>query len=286
MISNFQIFKKVTIVGVGLMGGSMGMAIKKHGLAKEVVGLSHRQSSLMQALEQKAIDIAESDVQKAIRNADLVILAAPVDSIIKLLTTINPYLRRNCIVTDTGSAKGEIVETAVKVLSNPSAFVGTHPLVGSEQRGVKNAHDDLFEGSACIMTPSKQTSQFAKEKIKLLWNKLGAQIHVMTPEEHDEVLAYISHLPHFMAYGLMETIPEKYLNFATQGLMDMTRIASSSPQMWNDICMSNSKYILKALDELIQQFSELRKVVVRRDQKNLIQHFTKAKEKRDGIRSN
>jgi prephenate dehydrogenase len=141
----------------------------------------------------------------------------------------------------------------------------------------------MFEGSVCIMTPTENTSQMAKEKVKLMWRKLGADVHLMSPADHDQVLAYISHLPHLLAYGLIETIPPQHLTFATKNLLDMTRIAGSSPQLWNDICITNSKNILKALDELAKVLSRMRKSIVARNQRDLTYQFTKAKEKRDGI---
>jgi len=273
----------VTIVGVGLIGGSLGMAIKKNKLAREVVGLSYNQASLDEAIKNKAIDSAFTDVSKAIRNADLVILATPVDSIIKLLPAINPHLKRGCIVTDVGSAKLEIIEAVEKKLNAPNFFVGSHPLAGSEKGGSENARADLFEDSLCVMTPKKQTHRTARERVKYLWTNIGAKVKTLSPEEHDEILAYVSHLPHLAAYGLMETVPKKFLEYAARGLKDTTRIAGSSPQMWNDICMANSKNILKALDEMVKNLAILRKAIVQHDQKSLIQSFIKAKEKRDEI---
>jgi len=259
------------------------MAIKKNDLAREVVGLSYQKVSLETAIKNKAIDVGFTDVQKAVRNADLVILATPVDSIIKLLSAINPYLKRGCVVTDVGSAKMEIIEAAGKKLSSPNLFVGSHPLAGSEKVGSDNARADLFENSLCIMTPKKETHRTAKEKVKHLWTSMGANVKCLKPEEHDEILSYISHLPHLAAYGLMETVPKKFFEYAAQGLKDTTRIAGSSPQMWNDICMSNSKYVLKALDEMVKNFSHLRQAIINHDQKALMQYFTQAKEKRDTI---
>ena len=278
MLLRSYLFKRVTIVGVGLMGGSLGMAIKKHRLAKEVIGLSHRQSALDQAIKNKSIDVACLDVKKAISNADLIVLAAPVDSIIKLFSTINPYLKRGCIVTDIGSAKAKIVEQGEKTLSAPAFFVGSHPLTGSEKKGVVHATADIFEGSICIMTPTTSTHQVAKQKVKHFWTKLGMEVKLLLPEEHDEILAYVSHLPHLIAYGLMESVPTKFFEYASKGLKDTSRIAASSPQMWNDICMANSKNVLNALDLYVEHLAHFRKAIVRGDQKSLINHFTKAQE--------
>ena len=277
-------FKKVTIVGVGLIGGSLGLAIKKNNLAREVMGLSYKQESLTAAIKNKAIDSGSTDVQQAVRNADLVVMATPVDAIIKLLPMINKHLKRGCVITDVGSAKVEIVEATQKKLSAPNFFVGSHPLAGSEKTGSENATADLFKDSLCIMTPTKDTHKTAIEKVRALWSKVGAKVKKLSPEEHDEALAYTSHLPHVLAYSLMDSIPKKFLEYSAGGLKDTTRVAASSPQMWNDICMANSTNVLKALDETIQNLAQLRKAIVNHDQKTLIQHFTKAKEKREAFK--
>jgi prephenate dehydrogenase len=265
------------------MGGSLAMALKKHKIAKEVIGLSHRQTSLTYALKAKIIDRGETDIPKAVKNSDLVVLATPVDSITKLVASINPHLKRNCIVTDVGSVKGEVVEAAQEALSSPGFFVGAHPLVGSEKKGVTNASIDLFEGAQCIITPTSETNRGACERVRKLWTKIGAKVEVLTPQEHDTALAYISHMPHLLAFGLMDIIPKEHLIYATQGLKDTTRIASSSAQIWNDICLSNSKNTIKALDELIAQLASMRKAIVDEDSKTLMKNFKKAKEKRDTI---
>jgi len=283
MVIRSHIFKRVTIVGVGLIGGSIGLAIKERQLAQEVIGLSHRDSSLVEGIKRKAIDEGFSDVAKAIRNSDLVILAAPVDSIIKLLTTINPHLKRGCILTDVGSSKSEIVEAAQKVLSNPNFFVGSHPIAGSEKKGIHYSRADLFDNAYCIMTPTSHTSQMVQEKLKFFWTKIGAKVKFLSAEEHDRILAYISHLPHLLAYGLIELIPKEYFEFASQGLKDMVRIAGSSPKIWGDICLTNSKNINKSLDEYVHQLAQMRKLIISRDEKNLMQYFAQAKEKHDGF---
>ncbi len=278
-----SLFRRVAIIGIGMMGGSLAMAIKKYGLAQEVIGVSKQQASLDKAIEKKAIDKGFLEIPEAVRNADLVVLATPVESIIKLLPTINPHLKRGCIVTDLGSAKVEIVETTQKALSNPSFFVGSHPLVGSHQEGIEFAKAELFENAICIMTPTAQTHQMPQRKIEQLWTTLKCQVKYLSAEKHDEILAAISHLPHVLAYALIETIPPTSLEFATQGLKDMTRIAASSPQMWNDICMVNSRNVLQNLDELVKNLSFLRNAIVNQDRKALMYHFTKAQEKRNQL---
>ena len=277
------LFRRVTIVGVGLIGGSIGMAIKKQGLAREVVGVSQRQSTLVEAIKNGAIDVAAPDMSKAIRDSDLVILAAPVETIITLIPTIVPFLKRGGIVTDVGSAKMEIVEAAENGLPGHVFFVSSHPLAGSEKKGVEFARADLFENTQCILTATEKTNQAAKEKIKQFWTRLGCKVSELSPIEHDELLAYISHLPHLLAYELMETLPAKAAEYPLPGLKDVTRIAASSPQLWADICLTNSKNILKGVDELVEHLAEIRRVMVQHDKNGLIQHFTKAQEKRNTI---
>lgn len=280
MILRTHMFRRVVIIGVGLMGGSLGKAIKKHNIAGEVIGVSNQQEILDKAKEMGAIDTGLTDAQKAVSGADLIVLAAPVQSIIKILATLGPSIRRGCIVTDLGSTKAQIVEKAEASLSLPGFFVGSHPLAGSEKSGVEHASAELFENALCLMTPTEKTNQVAKEKVKHLWTKIGARVEFVSVAEHDKALAYVSHLPHVLAYGLMCTVPQETFKYASQGLRDSTRIAASSPQMWNDICMANSKNILNALDEMVKYLSIFRKAIINNDSKELIQHFSKAKENR------
>ncbi len=278
-----QMFRKVTVVGVGLIGGSFALAVKKHRLAREVVGLSQRQTTLQTALKMKVIDQAYQDVKKAVNNADLVVLSTPVSIILGMLSMIGPHLKRSCIVTDVGSAKMAIVNAAAEHLPNPSLFVGSHPMAGSEKRGVQNAYPELFENSMCLMTPTKATNRSAVDRVRKLWTKLGAKVKIMSPEDHDKALAYVSHLPHVLAYGLMGAVPNEFLSYAAQGFKDTTRIASSSPQMWNDICMGNSRNIINGLDAVVQNLSALRRAIVMNDSRTLTHQFKTAKTKRDKI---
>ena len=277
------LFRQVTLIGVGLIGGSLGMAIKKNRVAQEVVGLSHRHTSLVYALKNNAIDKAFYDIKKAVEHADLVVMATPVNSIVSLLPTVARHLKRGCIVTDVGSTKAAIVETAEKNFPSSSFFVGSHPLAGSEKKGAEFASAELFTNSLCIMTPNERTNRFAEERVRAFWGRLGAVVKTLSPIEHDKILAYISHLPHLLAYALIGIVPEAYLPYAAQGLKDTTRIASSSVHVWNDICMMNSKNVIHSLDELVKTLSLIRKYIIARDEQNLIETFKKAKGKRDTI---
>ncbi|MEW5894378.1 MAG: prephenate dehydrogenase/arogenate dehydrogenase family protein [Candidatus Omnitrophota bacterium] len=277
------LFKKVAIIGVGLIGGSLGKALKKHKMVKEICGVSRRKEALIEGVKDQAIDYGTQDIQKAVVNADLVVLATPVNVLASMFESIAPFVRRGCIVTDVGSTKVSIVNTAHEALQTPSMFVGSHPLAGSEKRGVEYASAELFEGSTCIMTPVAETHRAAVDRVRRMWTGIGAQVKIMSPGEHDEILAYISHLPHIIAYNLISSIPENHLALAAQGLKDTTRVASSSPEVWSEICLANSRNIIKVLDEFVGNLSLLRKAVSEGDEKALIAELTKAKTKRDKI---
>jgi prephenate dehydrogenase len=275
------LFRKITIIGVGLMGGSLGKAIKKHKLAKEVVGLSQRHTSLITALKSEAIDHAYHDVKKAVHDADLVVLATPVCVINGMLSMIGPHLKRGAIVTDVGSTKVSIVNAAQEHLPSPAHFVGSHPLAGSEKKGVYYASADLYQDTVCLMTPTEKTNHAAREKVKQLWTRIGCQVKTLTPEEHDKILAYVSHLPHALAFGLVHTIPVDFLPFGAAGLRDMTRIAASSAQMWHDIFMENRKNVLQVIDEMVKSLGEVRKAIAAQDDKFLLDFLKKVKHKKD-----
>lgn len=267
------------------MGASLGLAIKKKGLAKEVVGIGRKETSLREAVDLGAIDESFLDLKKGLLGADLIILATPVASIIETLEFISKEHQRGCIITDLGSTKGAIVEKAEKVLPHSVLFVGSHPLVGSEKKGPTYANAALYDNASCVMTPTDKTNRLAKEKIKQFWTQMGCQVKMMGPGEHDEALAYVSHLPHMVAFSLIKSIPSQYLEFAPQGLRDTTRIASSDAHMWKDIALSNPKNILKSLDENVKVLAAIRKAIVTSDANTLEEIFKTAKSKREGVDS-
>ena len=278
-----QFFRKVTIIGVGLIGGSLGLAIKQRRMARTVVGVSQRQSSLNAAMKNHAVDEVYQDVKKAVAGADLVVLSTPVSIITSMLMNIGPNLKRNCIITDVGSTKVSIVKTAQDYLPGHVFFVGSHPLAGSEKKGVQNARPDLFEGSQCLMTPVATTNKMALERVKRLWIQLGAKVKFISPQEHDRILAFTSHLPHIVAYALMAALPDGDLEYCGQGFKDSTRIAASTPQIWADICLGNSKNIVTGLDEMTRKLAAIRRSVVMQEPKSLIDFFKNAKVKRDKL---
>ena len=278
-----HLFRKVTIIGVGLIGGSLGMAIKRERLAREVMGVSRQHSSLAQAFKNRAIDKSSHDLKKALYDADLVVLATPVKTIIQMFATIGKSLKRGCIVMDVGSVKGAIIDAAQKNLPNHVSFVGTHPLAGSEKKGAAAGHADLFKNTVCILTPNEKTNKAALERVKNLWTKVGATAKTLSPEEHDKALSFISHVPHLAAYALIGSIPPEYLPYSSQGLKDTTRIASSDPQMWSDISLTNTKNVLLSLDKFVKNLAAVRKSIVTKNEHHLIEIFKEAKNKRDGV---
>ncbi|MBF0594444.1 MAG: prephenate dehydrogenase/arogenate dehydrogenase family protein [Candidatus Omnitrophica bacterium] len=283
MVFRRHLFRKVVILGTGLIGGSVGLALKKNELAAKIVGTSRHEASLKTALTMKAIDEAEMDLHKAIAGADLVILAAPAKVILENIKDIARHLRRDCIVTDVGSTKGLIVAAAEKHFPPHVLFVGSHPMAGSEKSGVANASADLLKGASVIMTPTAKTNKLAKDKVKHLWTKLGADVKVMDPDKHDEVMAFVSHLPHLTAFALMRAIPDEVLGFGSTGLKDTTRIAASSSKMWGDICFSNYRNVLKSIDEMAKSLAELRRAIVDKDEATLTQYLNQAKVKRESL---
>ncbi len=283
VLGNSYLFRKVAIIGVGLIGGSLGKAMKVHHLAKEIHGVSRRKEALDEAIKSGAIDEGTHDLKKAVTNADLVVMSVPVNAVSSMFELIAPHLRRNCIVTDVGSVKAPIVAAAQDALPNPLMFVGSHPIAGSEKRGVEHSTAELFHGALCIMTPVEETHRAVVDRVKRLWTAVGAHVTMMAPSDHDKALAYVSHLPHVIAYALATSIPDQYLPLSAQGLKDTTRVALSSPEVWNDICLANSKNMVKVIDEFTANLSILRKAIMEFDDKMLMNEFKKANVKREKL---
>lgn len=275
-------FNKVTIIGVGLIGGSIGLAIKKRRLAKEVAGVFRRKSTLKAALTRKAVDKGYMTVEEGIKGADLIIVATPVSKIVEILNKVMKNAPRGVVVTDVGSTKKWIVANAEK-FSRPwaASFVGSHPMAGSEASSVEFARADLIEGSPCIVTKTTQTERRALKKVSDLWKSLGGHVKVMTPAEHDRSVALISHLPHIVAFGLAGAIPEKELVYAAEGFKDTTRVASSDPHLWADIFLTNKEEALKACRMFEGSYKGILRALAKDDYKGMVKVLRRAKVKRD-----
>ncbi len=274
-----RLFNKVAIIGTGLIGGSLALAIKNKGLAGEIIGVSRHKKTLLLAKRIGAIDKGARDL-KVIQDADLVILATPVSTIIKLAVKISKIIKKECLVTDVGSTKQAIVSKLERIFP---CYVGSHPLAGSEKRGVLNADARLFKDSLCILTATKNTHKVAQEKIKRLWNNLGAKVIFVAPDAHDKILSFVSHLPHLVAFSLIGAVPGNYLKFASTGLKDTTRVAASDSEMWSDIFLSNQKNVLKSIGLFQNNLSLIKSAIQRKDKKLLNKVLENAKEKREAL---
>lgn len=275
-----KLFNKVAIVGVGLIGGSLGLALRKKGLVGEIIGFSRHEESLRLAKRRRIIDEGYRDIRKVILDKDLVILATPVNKIIEIIPQIFPFLKRGAIVTDVGSTKSEIVKQAEKYLTGEVYFVGAHPLAGSEKKGVKEAKENIFENAFCIVTPTKNTDKFSLRKIIRLWESLGTKVKIMNPDEHDALVAKISHLPHAIAVALILALDKKLIPLGAGGLKDTTRIALSDPKLWQDIFLTNQKKIIGALAEFSLTLKKITTSLKNRDKDRLYYFLKRAKEKR------
>lgn len=271
-----RLFNKVVIIGVGLIGGSLGLAIKRKRLSNEVIGVSRRRKTLFLAQKMQAIDRGTQNINVAYE-ADLVILAAPVSVILSLAPKIFKIVKKDCIVTDVASTKELIVSKLDKLFS---CYIGSHPLAGSEKQGVMNANPWMFKDSLCILTPTKNTDKKAQKKIKRLWNEVGAEVVTLSPQLHDKILSFASHLPHINAFSLIEIIPPKFLRFASSGLKDSTRIAASDAGLWSDIFLSNKKNISKAIGLFQKKLSKIKSAITRQDKATLMQILNQARKKR------
>jgi len=273
--------RHVTIIGVGLLGGSAGLAIKAHDPAVRVAGVGRRRSSLDAALEAGAIDTAHLDPAKAVADSDLVILATPVGAFERHLRAIAPHLRRGALVTDVGSTKAEVVRTAERVLGRGGPFVGSHPMAGSEHKGVAFARADLFTGATCIVTPTSHTPAALARRAERLWENLGMRVLRMSPAAHDRATARVSHLPHALA-ALMMMMPAKAdLPVAATGFRDATRLAGGDPEMWRDVFLTNRRAVLSALDSLDESLMRLRDLLELGDAEGIEKFLATAKKRRD-----
>lgn len=260
-----RLFENMTIIGVGLMGGSLAQACRKRGLIGRIAGYGRNRSNLEVAKSRGVIDEYSSDLPAAVREADLVVLCAPVGSLVSLVREIVPALKPGCLLTDVGSVKGSVVREITALLPDTVRFVGSHPIAGGEKSGLDASTPDLFAGAKCIVTPIETTDAAALKEIRAFWEAVGMQVITMDGDEHDLIYGAVSHLPHIVAYALMNTIgqttTENYgdiVSFSGDGLKDCSRIASSNPAMWKDICLANKKPILQLIDQFQNTLGKVR----------------------------
>lgn len=281
-----MVFKKISVFGVGLIGGSFALALKKAAVVQEVVGVGRRMETLLRAKELGIIDTACDVVADAVVGADLILVAAPVAQTEAILASIAPHLHAGTVVTDAGSTKSDVVVAARKALGHKiGQFVPGHPIAGREQNGPDAAIVDLYVGKKTVLAPLPENSAEDVERVASAWKRCGAIIHRLTAEEHDRVFAAVSHLPHLLAYALVDDIARKphadlLFQYAASGFRDFTRIAGSSPEMWRDISLANQTALLGELDAYMEQLSSLRTLLAERDGKSIESVYANAQRAR------
>lgn len=282
-----MLIKRLAIIGVGLIGGSLARALRRARACRTVIGCGRDKKHLQKAVDLKVINEYSLDVARAVKDADVVVLATPLTTAASLFKAMKGSLKNDVIITDVGSAKGSVVEAARVALGHHlSRFVPGHPIAGTEKNGVEASFAGLFEAHRVILTPLPETSVSALELITKMWEATKAEVVHLTVEQHDAILAATSHLPHMLAYALVDCLAgmqerDDIFKFAAGGFADFTRIASSHPKMWHDICFSNRKQLLKALDQFGGHISNIRTAIENDDSDALLGIFTRAKDARD-----
>jgi prephenate dehydrogenase len=280
-------WNKITLVGVGLLGGSLGLALRQRKLAKEIAGYVRRETSIKDCERAGATDYATTDLLTAVSNADLVVICTPLAQMKSLVQQMLPALKRGAIVTDVGSVKGSVVKDVEAMIAKAGAhFVGSHPMAGAEKTGVLSARADLFECAVCVVTPTKKSNRAAVVNVEKLWKSVGGRLLRLTPEAHDALVSRSSHLPHVVAATLASTVldpkhPKDIATLCATGFRDTTRIASGSPEMWRDIALTNRKQIGRALSGFVAELGKFQAALKRGDSKAIAKFFETAKQRRD-----
>jgi len=282
-------FNKITIIGVGLIGSSFALAMKKYKLCKHITGYGRSSENLKKAKDKAIIDSFELDPAKACVSSDLILFATPVGSFIDIVKRIGSSLHRGSIVTDVGSVKGKLVRDMEALMPEGVYFIGGHPVAGSDRSGIDTAEADIFNGAKCIITPTDSTDKIALEKVIALWKTFGSIVKLVNPDEHDRIYASVSHMPHLLAYLIVNTIADidsSYLKFSGQGFIDTTRIASSSPELWRDICILNKDNLLESIEIFKKNLDRVSQYLRANDSESLERDFKKAWALREGIGQN
>jgi len=281
-------FNKIVVFGVGLIGGSFAMALRKARAVDTLVGFGRSELPLAQSLQLGVIDRIGKDVAAEIKDADLVLLATPVGQMSELMKRIAPHLGEKTLITDCGSTKSDVVREAYAQLGGKVAqFVPAHPIAGAEQSGASAAQPDLFQWKKVVLTPLPENSAESVARVRHAWELCGAMVKELTPAQHDEVFAAVSHLPHILSFALVHDLAQReqrdvLLSFAASGFRDFTRIAASSPEMWRDICLANRDALLKELQLYTDELAQIGAALEAGDAAKLEQIFRAAQQLRAG----
>ncbi|MBT3922945.1 MAG: prephenate dehydrogenase/arogenate dehydrogenase family protein [Nitrospina sp.] len=272
----------MTVIGVGLLGASLAKACKERGLVEEITGFGRSWENLEKARSLKIIDHCCTDLSDAVADADLIVLCTPVATIVPLIRNMISEIRPGTLITDVGSVKDPVVSEADKLIPE-GVFIGSHPIAGGENSGLEASYADLYQDAKCIVTPTEKTNKKALEKICALWQAVGMNVIKLSAEEHDFIFGAVSHLPHIVAYALMNTLGAlrtkdnlEVTAFSGAGLKDITRIASSDPVMWRDICLSNRSHSLDLIDQFQIKLDEIRSIIEKGDGQTLKNEFIAA----------
>lgn len=283
-------FNRVCIVGIGLIGGSFGLELRKRALAHEVVGVARRQSTVDEAVAVGSCDWATTDLLEGAKDADFVLLAPPVGQMKSICEQIRPVVKPGAIITDAGSTKAQIVAECEPIFESSARFIGGHPMAGSEKKGAQAAREGLFEKATWILTPTRYTDSEALKSLQLLISQVGAKPILLDAETHDNLVAVTSHLPHVTAAALTHVFAAAHATNAAApalvagGWRDGTRVAAGSPEMWRDICLANREAVLHALDELSLELDRFRLALQQSDGAALGQWFDAAAQERNAIK--
>lgn len=275
--------KQITVIGLGLLGGSITLAALRAFSGVKTVGYSHRSSTRRKARQLAVATEITDQITAAVSNAELVILATPICTFEKILGAIGDALPRGCIVTDVGSTKTLPHRWAAKQLPATVHYIGSHPIAGSERRGIEFARDDLFEQAICILTTTKKTHALSVQMLKRFWSKLGCSIKLMTPAEHDRIFANVSHLPHITAAALINANKTEQLKFAGKGFTDTSRIASGPANIWADVLATNAENCTSGIDKIIAELLKLKKAIKTGDKKQIEKLLNSARTKRAAL---
>jgi len=284
-----QLFSgKITIFGVGLLGGSFALALRKCGAPVTITGCGRSEERLRRACEHGIIDAFTTDAAAACKEADLILLATPVETFRNSVADIRQHLKPGVIITDVGSVKGLLVSRLDALMPGHARFVGAHPIAGGEASGFEAARADLFEGERCIITPTPKTDPNALRTVTTIWESLGMQVEQMSPERHDAVFAQASHFPHLVAYALVNAVAEHggdALSYAGSGFRDTTRIAQSSPELWSGILMTNRDEVLAAGAEFRKKFEQIMNALAAEDLDSLRSALARAQTARASVQN-
>lgn len=285
-----NVFNKVCIIGLGLIGGSIGLSLKRLNSSSQVVGYAKTKSTLKRAVERGLVDKVEENLINAVNDADFVILATPLSMFKSIIGEISPFLKEGCIISDTGSAKLSVIKELKNIIPGNIEFVPGHPIAGTEESGPDSGFAELFDNRWCILTPTEDNTSNAIHLVKKFWESLGSKVEIMEPSHHDKVLAITSHIPHLIAFNIVGTannlanVTEKeVVKYSAGGFRDFTRIAASDPKMWSDIFTYNSEAVLEMLDLFSNDLAKLKDAVKKKDSDLLFSNFEKTRAVRKNI---